>query len=573
MSRSVFIFIHIIIFMLITSCDKDPVSPEPDNPEVVEGIVSSDTLSGVLSYNNSPYIIRGKVIVPEDSTLLIEPGVEIYFKSSENFEDFNYDDLRVGMLEVFGNIVADGTKDSMITFSRANEKGHWGMVFIQTNDTTVLNSFDYCNFEYGNKAEGIQIEDPRFGMIMTYYSKVRIENSTVQNCKNNGITFYYSDAYVSNNTIRDNQDEGITCYTTNAEITNNLFQNNIENSILFYNFSEGTIKNNVMIGIGESIGIYNRGISLYKSTATIINNSISNFNGQGIYIFNYEYLNYGPPIDIIISDNLITNNFTGIDLTCRYGVYPIISENTISNNHSTGIWISLSDDCKIDIHENLIENNERRGISAQNVSELNINNNIVSYNSMGGIYCDYCNYVDIFSNEIYMNGYEDNSYFSGLYVYYCESNVINNLIAFNGIGVSSFSSEMNLINTDIINNEKGININPTTKSCKIKNSIVCNNGLSFEFPDNYTGTIELSYSLIQDSVLAPELTDLGNNILAVDPMFVDGENNNYQLFPGSPCIDMGTNAIDSIPEFDLLGNPRIVGSSIDMGSYEFHGSR
>ena len=554
--------------MLITSCDKDPVSPEPDNPEVVEGIVLSDTISGVLRIENSPYIIRGRVTVPYDSTLIIEPGVEIYFKSSENFEDFNYDDLRVGMLEVFGNIVADGTKDSMITFSRANEKGHWGIVFIQTNDTTVLNSFDYCNFEYGNKAEGIQIEDSRFGMIMTYYSKVRIENSTVQNCKNNGITFYYSDAYVSNNTIRDNQDEGITCYTTNAEITNNLFQNNIENSILFYNFSEGIIKNNVMIGIGESIGIYNRGISLYKSTAAIINNSISNFNGQGIYIFNYEYLNYGLPIDIIISDNLITNNFIGIDLTCRYGIYPVISENTISGNISTGVYISLSNDCKIDIQGNLIENN-REGIFAQDILELTINDNVVSNNSLEGIYSRYCNLVNIFSNEIYMNGYEDNSYFSGLYLSSCKSNVINNLIALNGIGVSSFSSEMNIINCDILDNKTAIYKSGITNDCEIKNSIIHNNGLSFEFSDNYTGSLEMSYSLIQDSVLAPELTDLENNLLAVDPVFVDEENNNYQLFPGSPCIDIGTNSVDSIPEFDLLGNPRITGSSIDMGAYEF----
>jgi len=82
----------------------------------------------------------------------------------------------------------------------------------------------------------------------------------------------------------------------------------------------------------------------------------------------------------------------------------------------------------------------------------------------------------------------------------------------------------------------------------------------------------LSYCLIQDSILALELTDLGNNLLAVDPLFIDVTNNNYQLSDGSPCIDKGFNDITELPEFDLAGNPRIVGSSIDIGAYEFQGA-
>ncbi|HQO10648.1 MAG TPA: right-handed parallel beta-helix repeat-containing protein [Clostridiales bacterium] len=568
------LFSCIIIFFLFTSCDKDPASPDPDNPEIVSGtVITADTLSGVLGIDNSPYIIRKKVSVPKDSTLIIKPGVKLFFKSSENEEDFNYDNLNVGMLEVNGYIQAEGKTDSTITFSRANEKGHWGIIFIQSNDTYKGNSFNYCNFEYGNKADGIYIEDPRFGMIMTYNSKLYVENSTVQKSKMDGISCYYSAAYVKDNMIRDNQDEGITCYDTSAEITNNLFQDNIENSILFYNYSEGTIKNNVMIGIGESIGIYNRGISLYKSIATIVNNSISNYNGQGIYIDNFEYINYGSPIDIIISENLITNNFTGINISCRYGIYPIISENTVSNNNSTGIWISLSDDCKIDINENLIENNGRIGIIAQDISELTIKDNIISNNSLEGIYCDYCNHVDIISNKIYMNGNSDNFNYPGLYMYYSESDVINNLIAFNGIGVGLYASEMNLINCDIANNEVGLFLSNINNNLDIKNSIIHNNILLFELADYYSGSVDISYCLVQDSILIPEITDMGNNLLAVDPLFFDTINNNYQLSSGSPCIDKGTNAIDSLPELDLLGNPRIVGSAIDIGAYEYQDGR
>ncbi len=77
-------------------------------------------------------------------------------------------------------------------------------------------------------------------------------------------------------------------------------------------------------------------------------------------------------------------------------------------------------------------------------------------------------------------------------------------------------------------------------------------------------------------------TDGGGNI---DPdsgvLFVDADNDNFQLQSTSPCINAGDNQIldylrddkkIEIP-FDLAGNPhtRIVGSTVDMGAYEYQG--
>ncbi len=48
----------------------------------------------------------------------------------------------------------------------------------------------------------------------------------------------------------------------------------------------------------------------------------------------------------------------------------------------------------------------------------------------------------------------------------------------------------------------------------------------------------------------------------------------YMLSENSPCIDAGTLDLPAgieLPEFDLAGNPRIYGETIDMGSYEFQG--
>ncbi len=54
---------------------------------------------------------------------------------------------------------------------------------------------------------------------------------------------------------------------------------------------------------------------------------------------------------------------------------------------------------------------------------------------------------------------------------------------------------------------------------------------------------------------------------------VNGDNP-YALLGNSPCINTGTLDLPAgieLPEFDLAGNPRIYGETIDMGAYEFQG--
>jgi hypothetical protein len=63
--------------------------------------------------------------------------------------------------------------------------------------------------------------------------------------------------------------------------------------------------------------------------------------------------------------------------------------------------------------------------------------------------------------------------------------------------------------------------------------------------------------------------------LDTDPLWTGIGDYPYALQSGSPCIDAGTldlpNGIE-LPEFDLAGNPRIYGSTVDMGAYEWQGT-
>jgi parallel beta-helix repeat protein len=567
--------IIILSAVLLTSCEKDPASPAPDNPEIVTGtVITADTLSGTLGIENSPYIIRKRVTVPRDSTLVIKPGVKIYFKSSEADEDFQYDDLKVGMLEVNGYIKAEGKIDSTIAFSRANEKGHWGMIFIQSNDTVKSNIFNYCNLEYGNRVDGIQIVEPKFGIIMTNYSKIDVRSTVLGMSKTDGISCYYSSVVIKNCTVSENNDEGITCYNSTAEITNNILENNAETSILLLNNSSGTISENIINGKIKDAFSY--GIYIYRSASSITKNIITNCTRYGIKIENWGDTQYGPTINIAIQDNQIKNNYAGICLIGGYKTLPIISGNVIKNNIDEGMSINtnwLLDE--VVVSGNTIENNGE-GIEVSSIN-LRIKNNIIKNNQRGGIFCRYCTNVIVIGNEFAMNGFGDNSYFAGIYIQSIDNPLylINNLFFDNKYGIRTlYTDSIYINNCTIISNEVGLDIKGNEDSVDIiKNTIISGNETSFLFADsNFACPIELSYSLIQESVLAPELTDMGNNLYAVDPLFADAANNNYQLSATSPCIDMGTNAVDSLPEFDLLGNPRIIGASIDIGAYEFQGA-
>jgi len=63
----------------------------------------------------------------------------------------------------------------------------------------------------------------------------------------------------------------------------------------------------------------------------------------------------------------------------------------------------------------------------------------------------------------------------------------------------------------------------------------------------------------------------GEGNIDTDPLFVDPANNDFHLLGDSPCINAGDPDYAVEPdETDLDGRPRVIGSRIDMGAYEFN---
>ncbi|MBC8321326.1 MAG: DUF1565 domain-containing protein [Bacteroidetes bacterium] len=117
----------------------------------------------------------------------------------------------------------------------------------------------------------------------------------------------------------------------------------------------------------------------------------------------------------------------------------------------------------------------------------------------------------------------------------------------------------------------------------VYNSIVYNNQYksAYMYTQDWTGECNLfiKNTLIDEGEDGIVSYTPYNNLyyyptnINTDPLFYEGAEFPYNLSQNSPCIDAGTLDIPgwiALPEFDLAGNPRLYGDSIDMGAYEWN---
>ncbi|MEA3478997.1 MAG: choice-of-anchor Q domain-containing protein [Bacteroidota bacterium] len=151
-----------------------------------------------------------------------------------------------------------------------------------------------------------------------------------------------------------------------------------------------------------------------------------------------------------------------------------------------------------------------------------------------------------------------------------------------GEGGQAFLINCTLADNDS-DNPSGANIGVTYNSdLHIYNSIMYNNYPAefYMFTDPELGDCDLviDYSLVDGGEEGIRILSPANNVyyglrnINTDPMWDTTNFYPYGLSPGSPCIDAGTLDLPEgieLPETDLAGNPRVHGTSVDMGAYEF----
>ena len=99
----------------------------------------------------------------------------------------------------------------------------------------------------------------------------------------------------------------------------------------------------------------------------------------------------------------------------------------------------------------------------------------------------------------------------------------------------------------------------------LNNSIVYNNSGQNNNDINDLGGGSVRYTCASDGI-----THGMDGCITNNPQFADAANGDYTLQSDSPCIGVGDNtyAPTNATPYDLAGNPRIIGGTVDMGAYE-----
>jgi len=252
--------------------------------EIDPPVIDSTYIWDVWTKENSPYYFNKNIVVPDDSILIIEPGVEVFFNHYK--------------LLIKGVLLAEGTVTDTIKFAAAND--YWGGISIENgegeldimsdNDTTRLT---YCEIsDVINSSEG--------SITVRYFSKVQLKNCYIHNCtsfRGGGLYYYYSEVYITGCTIENNyatySGGGISMsadWNTKAWLSNNIIRNNKagDEGGAFYSYGYNMYMVNCQITKNQAVGnggainaIWNDG-SYYNNT---ICDNISGGHGGGI--FNY----------------------------------------------------------------------------------------------------------------------------------------------------------------------------------------------------------------------------------------------------------------------------------------------
>ncbi len=299
----------------------------------VGGIINTDThwMTG-----NGPFIVDQSILVTNNATLTIDPGVEVRIKPDR------------GILVNSGQLIARGTEMDKITFtadvpdlSIITEDQRWG--FIGFSDGAVDATFDAGgNYLNGSIIEHAIVEGAggvSGGAINTMLASPFISHSLIQKNSRQGINIDGSVGMrIIGNTIAEN-DRGIVLdrgdsggFPTNILILNNTVQANRDGILVDQTVDVELAQNNVT-------GNLSNGIMIDSTSGALVTENTVSGNRVGMEI--------GNSLDVALTRNTVTGNTSGSpDAVAGIQIAPASSGNSvtlngdiIANNDGTGLGV------------------------------------------------------------------------------------------------------------------------------------------------------------------------------------------------------------------------------------------
>lgn len=263
--------------------------------------------------------------------------------------------------------------------------------------------------------------------------------------------------------------------------------------------------------------------------------------------------------DAVINDSNISYNTAVVignysTMVGGFGAYNLTMKNT-EVSYNAAISDSSSDAGGFYLQSGTIENSIIRGNKATNA---------------GGFWASSGNFTIKNSIIIDNNASKGAGFKSGTGATVINCKFINNQVSSVFIdgarGAAFYAHNFTMVNTLITKNNSGIY---ATGSHKIINSIFYDNTSDIDGSMSTIGVLYNNY--IEDEKIT--ISSINNNdiFLGINLGFVDEANGNYRLTASSGLIDAGTTSVTGItlPTTDLDGNPRVSGSNVDIGPYEY----
>jgi hypothetical protein len=299
---------------------------------IAQTIVPGGDVSGIWTAAHSPYQIIGEITIPNDSTLTIEPGVEVVFMGHYK-------------LNVQGRLTAIGTElDTIFLTAQDTTAGWHGVRFNQTPNTNDTSRFVYCSFKYGKANTGTGLDRCGGAIMINRFGKVRVSHCLFKSNMNSGnisstggaaIYIEWASPVVTNSTFIHNvgtTECAIVSMYSDVVISKNVFSDNRgPHGPIFCLYSTPTISGNIICNnVTTRAG---GGIFTMSSTARISNNIIIHnlcFGGEGEGGGIKCWTNDRP---VIMNNTIAYNRAThGGGICCNTNSDPILINNIIWGN-------------------------------------------------------------------------------------------------------------------------------------------------------------------------------------------------------------------------------------------------
>ncbi|MCD4819294.1 MAG: T9SS type A sorting domain-containing protein [Candidatus Cloacimonetes bacterium] len=483
----------------------------------VGGHLTEDT---IWFPENNPHLVTSGVYVDCGATLTILPGTIVKFNSDyyndmgdDQFYFHNGEEPIAKFIRVEGRIIAEGTEQDSIIFTRIQDEEyyHWGTIYLP--ETADKSSFKHCLFEFAAFTGFSISEQPHGAISMSNGSTIIKKCAFIDN---------HNSIYIRNNIINILVQENYFNFyeylhpninSSGYDFIGIHYISNIDIGIPL--IADNTFKHSKAINSSHSIYFIDNSIdSNVINQAAVI--TLSSNNYEKSYFFNNVIENFTKGIDSSFDSLYIRNNYfatnggKGIDVGNAYV--------EISDNYFEGCDLETGFDAFGKIYNN--KTDEGRVFIGEDMK---------------------------YYNNITMNNSTSYS-FAGYYVHNLGNLFINNEVVFNN------NSDTLHTNSIILQNEELFGSPILHGTDTFRNCII-------DFP--------LEYPLIDGG------GNIWVDSLQAQMLFEDITNGDFHLVEGCLAIDAGFDTTGYYYPFDMSYNTRIWDGDndgtaiIDIGPYEF----